>query len=91
MFGGRSRTCSESSEGAGGDTGGGQRLGSSAPTGGFLTAGLLGEKAAQKSAAINNNNNVNAGGTAYDLEGKFTYSQVSSYKLYYYRNNFLPY
>lgn len=76
MFGGRSRTCSESSEGgAAGDAGSGssghqQRLGTSAPAGGFLTAGLLGQKAAQSTA---NNNNV---GTAYDLEGKFTYSQV---------------
>ena len=76
MFGGRSRTCSESSEGGAGGGDSGQRLGTSAPVGGgFLTAGLLGQKAAQNTA--NNNNNSRAGGTAYDLEGKFTYSQVS--------------
>ncbi len=71
MFGSRSRTCSESSEGGGaGDASATTtpRLGTSAPTGGFLTSGLLGQNAA----------NMSGGGTAYDLEGKFTYNQVSN-------------
>ena len=74
MFGSRSRTCSESSEGGGaGDASATTtpRLGTSAPTGGFLTSGLLGQNAANMSGG------GGTGGTAYDLEGKFTYNQVS--------------